>query len=75
MAKECYKNLNQWDSILDSRTEDVASNADYLFHSSGNKERINSVISELDRFGSKHFSYYYGKSILNFLESTSSQNK
>jgi hypothetical protein len=75
MSKECLKNLNQWDSIVDGRSEDVAANADYLFHSSGNKERIASVIAELERFNSRQFSYYYGKSILNFLESTSSQNK
>jgi hypothetical protein len=37
MAKECFKNLNQWEGIIDSRTEDVTSNSDYLFHSSGNK--------------------------------------
>lgn len=75
MAKECFKNLNQWDEIVDRQTEDMDASADYLFHSSGNKERISNVITQLDRCSNRQFSYYYGKSILNFLESSSSQNK
>lgn len=75
MAKECFKNLNQWDEIVDRQSEDMDASADYLFHSSGNKERISNVIAQLDRCSNRQFSYYYGKSILNFLESSSSQNR
>lgn len=48
---------------------------DYLFHSKGNKDKINGILNKFDQTNSKFFSYYYGKSILNFLESNTSQNK
>lgn len=51
---------------------------DYLFHSKGQKDKINAIINNLDSLNNRQFSYFpyfYGKSILNFLESNSSQNK
>jgi hypothetical protein len=48
---------------------------DYLFHSQGNKEKISSVLADLDRAGQKQFPYFYGKSVINFMESNTSQNK
>lgn len=40
---------------------------DYLFHSKGNKDKINSILNHLDTFNNRQFPYFYAKSILNFL--------
>jgi len=48
---------------------------DYLFHSKGQKDKINSILNHLDHLNNRQFPYFYGKSILNFLESSTSQNK
>ena len=76
LANECFKNLNQWQDIINVKQGgDEYSNMEYLFHSSGNKDKINSVLQELERIHQKQFPYYYGKSVLNFMESNTTQNK
>jgi hypothetical protein len=48
---------------------------DFLFHSKGQKDKINNILSNLDSLNNRQFPFFYGKSILNFLESNTSQNK
>lgn len=48
---------------------------DFLFHSKGQKDKINHILSNLDSLNNRQFPFFYGKSILNFLESNTSQNK
>ena len=53
----------------------MTSSMEYLFHSGGNKEKISAVLTDLEKMGIRQFPYYYGKSMLNFLEPSSNQNK
>jgi len=48
---------------------------DYLFYSKGQKNKINDILGHLEQLNTRQFPYFYGKSILNFLESNSVQNK
>ena len=78
VAKECFKSLNQWDEVLEcgaGSAVEMSSSMEYLFHSGSNKERISGVLGEIEKVGPKHFPYYYGKSMLNFLESSTNHNK
>lgn len=75
ISRECYRNLNEWDEVIGDVKGDVLGNTEFLFHAEGNKEKINQILNGLDKIGVKQFPYYYGRSIINFLESSSSQNK
>ena len=61
--------------MLEGNKNDVLSNTEFLFHAEGNKDKINNILGSLDKIGVKQFPYYYGRSVINFLESNSSQNK
>lgn len=61
--------------ISDREGGDVCASMDFLFHSSGDKNKINNIIFDLEKLNQKQFAYYYGKSVINFLESSTSQNK
>lgn len=75
ISRECYKNLNEWGEVIEKGKSDVLGNTEFLFHADGNKEKVSSILASLDKIGVKQFPYYYGRSIINFLESNSSQNK
>ncbi len=48
---------------------------DYLFYSKGQKNKITDILNNLEQLNTRQFPYFYGKSILNFLESNTVQNK
>ncbi len=77
ISKECYKNLDKWDEILEERNEplDMEGRIDYLFYSKGQKGKITEILNNLEQLNTRQFPYFYGKSILNFLESNTVQNK
>ena len=75
ISRECYRNLNEWDEVISKGKNDVLGNTEYLFHAEGNKDKINNILAGLDKIGVKQFPYYYGRSVINFLESNSTQNK
>jgi hypothetical protein len=75
ISRECYRNLNEWDEIVEKGKSDIMGSTEFLFHAEGNKEKINNILTGLDKIGVKQFPYYYGRSVINFLESNSSQNK
>lgn len=75
ISRECYRNLNEWDEVIGNGKGDVLANTEYLFHADGNKEKINEILTGLDKIGVKQFPYYYGRSVINFLESNNNQNK
>lgn len=75
ISRECYRNLNEWDEIVSKGKSDLLGNTESLFHADGNKDRINNILGCLDKIGVKQFPYYYGRSVINFLESSSNQNK
>ncbi len=55
--------------------QDSLAKIDFLFHSSGDASKIQNIVSYLDSANSKQFPYFYGKSLLNFLEPQYAQNK
>ena len=61
--------------MVNKGKSDLLGNTESLFHADGNKDRINHILGGLDKIGVKQFPYYYGRSVINFLESNSSQNK
>ena len=74
IIKECYKNLNLWDE-LEKDKSDVSSKVESLFHCGNNKSKINNILSDLQDNNCSQFDFYYGKSVLHFLDSASNPNK
>lgn len=70
IIKECYKNLNKWDVLLEEKKSDVETKIDYLFHCGSNKTKLIQNLNELENHNTaclQQFGYYYGKSIIHFL--------
>lgn len=72
VIKECYKNLNQWDNLakFNANTHDMETRLDGLFSCREDKERIKNIVGELDSLDYKWLPYYYGRSLLNFMDQT-----
>jgi hypothetical protein len=77
IVKECYKNLNKWDIILEHCKTDLETKIDYLFHCGNNKQKLTQIIQEVEQNSPNplQFGFYYGKSVLHFLDPNSSPNK
>ena len=70
IVKECYKNLNQWEKLsdLNQNSHDMESKIDGLFSCREDKERIKLIVGELEGLDFKCLPYYYGRSLLNFMD-------
>lgn len=72
--KECIKELNEWDSFLDHRNKsyDIEMKINFLFTDRDDRysEKIKGIVTEMNNLEMKSLAYYYGRTIVNFLEST-----
>lgn len=73
IVKECYKNLNQWDKLaeLNSSCHDMESSIDVLFSCREDRDRIKGIVGDLESLDYKWLPYYYGRSLLNFMDTGS----
>lgn len=75
IVKECIKELGEWDSFLDNKNKsyDIDMKVNFLFteREEKHKEKIKGIISEFDGLDMKSLPYFYGRTMINFLESNS----
>lgn len=62
---------------MDESKSDMETKLNYIFHCGSNKSKLTQIITEIEQNNPNpmQFGFYYGKSILHFLDSASSPNK
>lgn len=74
IIKECLKELGEWDCFIDSKNKsyDMEMKVNFLFTERDDKykDKIRGIVQEFEGLEVKSLPYFYGKTILNFLESS-----